>query len=125
MKKQNEMLAIVGNCLAAFIARALLELWEKLHLRFHSIILSRYFFYTPKNTVAAVAKWSRYRIMADLVTTKDLPCRGAMHVKSVESSNILPWCGMVVRRECQSRCCSRHLTMVQNYVVRCQKPSFC
>ncbi|GFV71765.1 hypothetical protein TNCV_777821 [Trichonephila clavipes] len=28
-------------------------------------------------------------------TTEDLSCRGAMHVKSVESSNILPlmWCG--------------------------------
>ncbi|GFV38612.1 hypothetical protein TNCV_132511 [Trichonephila clavipes] len=28
-------------------------------------------------------------------TTKEPPCRGAMHVKSVESSNILPlvWCG--------------------------------
>ncbi|GFV93788.1 uncharacterized protein TNCV_366871 [Trichonephila clavipes] len=34
------------------------------------------------------------------------------------------WCGVVVRREgCQLRCRSRHLTMVQNYVVRRQKPS--
>ncbi|GFU73570.1 hypothetical protein TNCV_3360101 [Trichonephila clavipes] len=31
-------------------------------------------------------------------TTKDPPCRAAMHVKSVESSNVLSWCGMVVRR---------------------------
>ncbi|GFV42771.1 transposable element Tcb2 transposase [Trichonephila clavipes] len=33
------------------------------------------------------------------------------------------WCGVVVRRECQLRCRSRHLTMVQNYEVRRQKPS--
>ncbi|GFU19118.1 hypothetical protein TNCV_4397191 [Trichonephila clavipes] len=26
----------------------------------------------------------------ELSTTKDLPCRGAMHVKSVESSNVFP-----------------------------------
>ncbi|GFT17607.1 hypothetical protein TNCV_2587211 [Trichonephila clavipes] len=33
-------------------------------------------------------------------TTKDPPCREAMHVKSVESSNVLPlmWCG----KECSS-----------------------
>ncbi|GFX00921.1 hypothetical protein TNCV_4578871 [Trichonephila clavipes] len=31
----------------------------------------------------------------DPSTTKDTPCRGAMHVKSVESSDVLPlvWCG--------------------------------
>ncbi|GFX37822.1 uncharacterized protein TNCV_3116701 [Trichonephila clavipes] len=34
------------------------------------------------------------------------------------------WCGVVVRRgRCQLRCRPRHLTMVQNYVVRRQKPS--
>ncbi|GFU14763.1 uncharacterized protein TNCV_2806891 [Trichonephila clavipes] len=34
------------------------------------------------------------------------------------------WCGVVVRRgRCQLRCRSLHLTMVQNYVVRRQKPS--
>ncbi|GFX06926.1 hypothetical protein TNCV_1202411 [Trichonephila clavipes] len=53
-------------------------------------------------------------------TTKDPPCRAAMHVKSVESFPV----GVVVRREgCQLRCHPRHLTMVQNYVVRRQKPS--
>ncbi|GFW40758.1 hypothetical protein TNCV_4528471 [Trichonephila clavipes] len=30
--------------------------------------------------------------------TQDPLCRGVMHVKSVESSNILPWSGVVVRR---------------------------
>ncbi|GFV47796.1 uncharacterized protein TNCV_3383261 [Trichonephila clavipes] len=34
------------------------------------------------------------------------------------------WSGVVVRRRgCQLRCRPRHLTMVQNYVVRRQKPS--
>ncbi|GFY04429.1 uncharacterized protein TNCV_4415171 [Trichonephila clavipes] len=59
-------------------------------------------------------------------TAEDPPCRGAMHVKSVESSNVLPfvWCGVVVRRgACQLRCRPRHLTMVQNYEVHPQKPS--
>ncbi|GFS51504.1 hypothetical protein TNCV_549481 [Trichonephila clavipes] len=27
------------------------------------------------------------------IRPKDPPCRGAMHVKSVESSNVLLWCG--------------------------------
>ncbi|GFY08859.1 uncharacterized protein TNCV_4660521 [Trichonephila clavipes] len=41
-------------------------------------------------TMAAVAEWYRYRIVACLVTSsipvpqKDPPCRAAMHVKSVE-----------------------------------------
>ncbi|GFU83799.1 hypothetical protein TNCV_1694691 [Trichonephila clavipes] len=49
-------------------------------------------------------------------TTKDPSCREAMHVKSVESSNILD----VV---CQLKCRPRHFTIVQNYVVRHQKLS--
>ncbi|GFV23520.1 hypothetical protein TNCV_4782311 [Trichonephila clavipes] len=43
--------------------------------------------------VAAVAEWSRYRIVAGLVSSsspEDPPCRGTVHVKSVESSNVLP-----------------------------------
>ncbi|GFU86261.1 hypothetical protein TNCV_369171 [Trichonephila clavipes] len=30
-------------------------------------------------------------------TAEDPPCRGTMHVKSVESSNVLPWCSVVRR----------------------------
>ncbi|GFV76345.1 histone-lysine N-methyltransferase SETMAR [Trichonephila clavipes] len=47
-------------------------------------------------------------------TTQDPPRRGAMHVKSVESSNVLPvvWCDR--RGRCQFRYRPRHLTMVQN-----------
>ncbi|GFU82244.1 uncharacterized protein TNCV_1145741 [Trichonephila clavipes] len=57
-------------------------------------------------------------------TVEDPPCRGAMNVKSVDSSNVLllVWCGSQ-ERWCQLRCRPRHLTMVQNYVVRRQKPS--
>ncbi|GFX78296.1 uncharacterized protein TNCV_5136431 [Trichonephila clavipes] len=52
-------------------------------------------------------------------TTKDSPCRGAMHVKSVESSM---WCGR--RGGCRLMYRPRHLTMVQNYVIRRQKLSY-
>ncbi|GFX99855.1 uncharacterized protein TNCV_258921 [Trichonephila clavipes] len=49
-------------------------------------------------------------------TDEDPPCRETMHVKSVQSSNVLPWCGAVVRRGGgQLRCKLRHLTVVQNY----------
>ncbi|GFX28999.1 hypothetical protein TNCV_3030421 [Trichonephila clavipes] len=54
-----------------------------------------------EETGAAGAQWSRYGIMAELepYTTKDPPCRGAMHVKSVDSLNILQlvWCGSLER----------------------------
>ncbi|GFU62888.1 hypothetical protein TNCV_2754941 [Trichonephila clavipes] len=49
-----------------------------------------------------------------------------MHVKSVESSNVLPlvWCDAVNRREwCLLRCRPRHLIMVKSYKIRRQKPS--
>ncbi|GFW79685.1 hypothetical protein TNCV_4361111 [Trichonephila clavipes] len=55
--------------------------------------------------------------------TKDLSSRKAVHVKSIENSTVLMlvWCGSWERRAAQVP--SRHLTMVQNYVVRRQKPS--
>ncbi|GFV20570.1 hypothetical protein TNCV_776161 [Trichonephila clavipes] len=58
-------------------------------------------------------------------TTKDLPCRGEMHVKSVERSDILPlvWCGSEEKGGCQLKCRPCHMTMVQNYEVRLQKSS--
>ncbi|GFX76414.1 uncharacterized protein TNCV_5090531 [Trichonephila clavipes] len=86
---------------------------------------------TP-DSLSAVAEWERYRIVACLVTSSSpVPvktrCTAAMHVKSVsrdETSSRL--CGVVVRRGgCQLRCRPRHLIMVQNYVVRRQKPSCC
>ncbi|GFT64191.1 hypothetical protein TNCV_2200771 [Trichonephila clavipes] len=54
-------------------------------------------------------------------TTKDPPCRAAMHVKSVELKR--PPVGVVVRRGGASSGVVHVMTMVQNYVVRRQKPS--
>ncbi|GFV92881.1 uncharacterized protein TNCV_1692741 [Trichonephila clavipes] len=77
-----------------------------------------------------VAEWYRYRIVACLVTssspvplkTRRVGQRCTLNLSRAESSS--RWCGVVVRRGgCQRRCRPRHLTMVQNYVVRSQKPS--
>ncbi|GFU31737.1 hypothetical protein TNCV_1176141 [Trichonephila clavipes] len=46
-----------------------------------------------------------------------------MHVNPSRAKTSSHWCGVVVRRGgCQFRCRPRHLTMVQNYVVRRQNP---
>ncbi|GFS83694.1 uncharacterized protein TNCV_610421 [Trichonephila clavipes] len=80
--------------------------------------------------VAAVAEWYGYRIVACLVTssnpvplkTRRVGQRCTLNLSRAETSS--RWCGVVVRRGgCQLRCRPRHLTMVQNYVVRRQKPS--
>ncbi|GFU65782.1 uncharacterized protein TNCV_5059161 [Trichonephila clavipes] len=80
--------------------------------------------------VAAVAEWYRYRIVACLVTssipvplkTRRVGQRCTLNLSRAETSS--RWCGVGVRRGgCQLRCRPRHLTMVQNYVVRRQKPS--
>ncbi|GFX26983.1 uncharacterized protein TNCV_1841551 [Trichonephila clavipes] len=57
-------------------------------------------------------------------TTKYQLRRAAMYIKSIESSTALPlvWCGSW-ERGCQLRCRPRYLTMVQNYMVRHEKPS--
>ncbi|GFV40439.1 hypothetical protein TNCV_4493961 [Trichonephila clavipes] len=69
-----------------------------------------YFYVFAGGTVIAVRCKSRFR--------------GAMHVKSIESSNVLPWWGVVVKRgRCQLRCRPHDLAMVQNYVDHRQKPS--
>ncbi|GFU19060.1 uncharacterized protein TNCV_430931 [Trichonephila clavipes] len=48
--------------------------------------------------------------------------RCTLNVSRAQTSS--RWCGTVVRRgEFQLRCRLRHLTMVQNYEVRCQKTS--
>ncbi|GFS57521.1 hypothetical protein TNCV_1401851 [Trichonephila clavipes] len=57
-------------------------------------------------------------------TTEDPTCRGAMPLNLSRAETSSRWCGVVVRRgECQLGCHPRPLTMVQNYVVRRQKPS--
>ncbi|GFX29313.1 uncharacterized protein TNCV_3218471 [Trichonephila clavipes] len=80
--------------------------------------------------MAAVAEWYRYRTVACFVTgsspvplkTRRVGQRGTLNLSRAETSS--RWCGVVVRRGgCQLRCRPRHLTMVQNYVVRRQKPS--
>ncbi|GFV90297.1 uncharacterized protein TNCV_4380121 [Trichonephila clavipes] len=79
---------------------------------------------------AAVAEWYRYRTVACFVTgSSPVPLktcrvgqRCTLNLSRAETSS--RWCGVVVRRGgCQLRCRPRHLTMVQNYVVRRQKPS--
>ncbi|GFW01669.1 uncharacterized protein TNCV_4085841 [Trichonephila clavipes] len=80
--------------------------------------------------MAAVAEWYRHRIMAGFVTssspvplkTRRVGQRCTLNLSRAETSS--RWCDVVVRRGgCQLRCRPRHLTMVQNYVVRRQKPS--
>ncbi|GFT82556.1 uncharacterized protein TNCV_1633581 [Trichonephila clavipes] len=86
----------------------------------------------PNLFVAAVAEWYRYRIVACLVTswspvplvpdTRRVGQRCTLNLSRAETSSL--WCGEVVRRgRCQLGCRPRHLTLVQNYVVRRQKPS--
>ncbi|GFY17196.1 uncharacterized protein TNCV_1089721 [Trichonephila clavipes] len=80
--------------------------------------------------VAAVAEWYRYQTVACFVTgsspvplkTRRVGQRCTLNLSRAETSS--RWCGVVVRRGgCQLRCRPRHLTMVQNYVLRRQKPS--
>ncbi|GFV37913.1 uncharacterized protein TNCV_2663261 [Trichonephila clavipes] len=80
--------------------------------------------------VAAVAEWSGYRIEAGLVTssspvplkTRRIRERCTLNLSRAQMSS--RWCGVVVRRGgFQLRCCPHHLTMVQIYMVRRQKPS--
>ncbi|GFV99469.1 uncharacterized protein TNCV_5078331 [Trichonephila clavipes] len=53
--------------------------------------------------------------------TRRVGQRCTLNLSRAETSSL--WSGVVVRRgRYQLRCRPRHLTMVQNYVVRCQKP---
>ncbi|GFX23833.1 uncharacterized protein TNCV_1788641 [Trichonephila clavipes] len=78
--------------------------------------------------MAAVAAWSRYRIMAGFVTglspvplkTRRVGQRCALNLSRAQTSS--RWCGSY-GSGCQLRCRPRHFTMVQNYVVRLPKPS--
>ncbi|GFT97305.1 uncharacterized protein TNCV_2250831 [Trichonephila clavipes] len=80
--------------------------------------------------LAAVTEWYRYRIVAGFVRssspvplkTRHVCQRCTLNLSRAETSS--RWWGVVVRREeCQLRYRPRHLTMVQNYVVRRQKLS--
>ncbi|GFX04330.1 uncharacterized protein TNCV_3974781 [Trichonephila clavipes] len=70
-------------------------------------------------TVAAVAEWYRYRIVACLVTssipvplkTRRVGQRCSLNLSRAQTS--FRWCDVEVRRGgCQLRCRPRHLTMV-------------
>ncbi|GFX09925.1 uncharacterized protein TNCV_3566031 [Trichonephila clavipes] len=78
--------------------------------------------------VAVVAEWYRYRTVACLVTslipvplkTRRVGLRCTLNLSRAETSS--RWCCVVFRRErYQLRCRPRHLTMVQNIVVRRHK----
>ncbi|GFX99140.1 uncharacterized protein TNCV_2493211 [Trichonephila clavipes] len=95
-----------------------------------SISLRRCFQFFNAIGMAAVAEWYRYRTVACFVTgsnpvplkTRRVGQRCTLNLSRAETS--FRWCGVVVRRGgYQLRCRPRHLTMVQNYVVRRQKPS--
>ncbi|GFY05728.1 uncharacterized protein TNCV_4403951 [Trichonephila clavipes] len=77
------------------------------------------------SATAAVAVWYRYQIVTSSSPVPLNPHRVGqrctLNLSRAETSS--HWCGVVVRRGgCQLRCRPRHLTMVQNYVVRRQKP---
>ncbi|GFU76058.1 uncharacterized protein TNCV_3611191, partial [Trichonephila clavipes] len=80
--------------------------------------------------LAAVAEWYMYQTVACLVTssspvplkTRRVGQRWTLNLSRAEMSS--RWFGVVVRRGgCQLTCRPCHLAMVQNYVVRRQKPS--
>ncbi|GFV75701.1 uncharacterized protein TNCV_1756291 [Trichonephila clavipes] len=82
------------------------------------------------STVATVKEWNRYWIVACLVTsssplplkTRRVGKRRTINLSRAETSSRC--CGLIVRRWVgQLMCHPRHLTMVQNYVVRRQKTS--
>ncbi|GFY32469.1 uncharacterized protein TNCV_3559771 [Trichonephila clavipes] len=80
--------------------------------------------------MTAVAEWSRYRIVAGLVTSSSpVPLKaqqvGYRCTLNLSRAQTPPSpIGVAIRRGvCQLRCRPRHLTMVQNYVVRREKPS--
>ncbi|GFW13615.1 uncharacterized protein TNCV_1210811 [Trichonephila clavipes] len=79
---------------------------------------------------AAVAEWYRYRIVACLVTSSSpVPPKthrvGQRCTLNLSKAETRPPVGVVFGRGGASshRCRPRHLTMVQNYVIRRQKPS--
>ncbi|GFV62763.1 uncharacterized protein TNCV_2462681 [Trichonephila clavipes] len=80
--------------------------------------------------VVAVPEWYRYRIVAGVVTssspvplkTHRVGQRCTLNLSRAQTSS--RWCGVVVRRGGgQFRCHPRHLTIVQNDVVRHPKSS--
>ncbi|GFX11250.1 uncharacterized protein TNCV_4786421 [Trichonephila clavipes] len=76
------------------------------------------------NPVVKVSDHGRHVMSSSPVPlkTRRVGQRCTLNLSRAETSS--RWCGVVVRREgCRFRCHPRHLTMVQNYVVRRPKPS--
>ncbi|GFY04026.1 uncharacterized protein TNCV_1198041 [Trichonephila clavipes] len=83
-----------------------------------------------RHGISQLLTFLQYKNVAGFVTssspvplkTRRVGQRCTLNLSRAETSS--RWCGVVVRRGgCQLRCHPRHLTMVQNYVVRRQKPS--
>ncbi|GFY19730.1 transposable element Tcb1 transposase [Trichonephila clavipes] len=65
---------------------------------------------------------SPHTVLRHTTRTAGVMVWGPLNLSRADTSS--RWCGVVVRRgRCQLRCRPRHLTKVQNYVVRRQKPS--
>ncbi|GFS70800.1 uncharacterized protein TNCV_1232031 [Trichonephila clavipes] len=123
--EKKGFVAMVENCVQFNSING--AVWRSIHTRHREFSVVPYL---KDNRTAAVAEWYRYRIVACLVTssipvplkTRRVGQRCTLNLSRAETSS--RWCGVVVRRGgCQLRCRPRHLTMVQNYVVRRQKPS--
>ncbi|GFX44690.1 uncharacterized protein TNCV_2427741 [Trichonephila clavipes] len=93
---------------------------------------------SDNSSTAAVAEWYRHRIVAGFVTSsipvplKTRRVRCTLNLSRAETSS--RWCGVVVRRGVPAQVSSNSVvvgkgvplastSMVQNYVVRRQKPS--
>ncbi|GFV09955.1 uncharacterized protein TNCV_4517091 [Trichonephila clavipes] len=83
-----------------------------------------------KSIVAAVAEWPKKVSDRGWLVTSSSPvplktrCVGERCMLNLSSAQTFSrWCGEVVRRGvCRLRCRLCHLTMDQNYEVRCQNP---
>ncbi|GFS76492.1 hypothetical protein TNCV_1621131 [Trichonephila clavipes] len=86
-----------------------------------TIFTSRKFIYSRGRCSRVVKEPNRgWQVEFESSSTEDPRCRGVIHVRSVESSNALPWCGNK-EKWCELTCRPRHLTVVQHYEVRRQK----
>ncbi|GFY31799.1 uncharacterized protein TNCV_4201081 [Trichonephila clavipes] len=96
-------------------------------IRCHAVLYTRKISAVRKGCGSPVVKVSNHgrHVMSSIpvpLKTRRVGQRCTLNLSRAETSS--RWCGVVARRGgCQLRCRPRHLTMVQNYVVRRQKPS--
>ncbi|GFT24519.1 uncharacterized protein TNCV_3253281 [Trichonephila clavipes] len=118
-------------CVNAFSFRSLFSDAPVIPTRFSSVCPFPLFKHqvprAPRGCGSPVVKVSNHgrHVMSSIpvpLKTRRVGQRCTLNLSRAETSS--RWCGVVVRRRgCQLRCRPRHLTMVQNYVVRRQKPS--